>query len=241
MQHLAVQSVFNCPNLCHCYKMQQTLVRLLFCRVIVILSSCQLCSIDVCKRDLRACVMAGNSHVFSLQHKLPARTEISWKPDGKLLALGNEDGYVSLVRIGACTTLTYRSHCYEAEVLLLSWFGSFLSLPMYLNCDNTAFFADISFSCSWHGGSTSCYIIFQGFTHDWNIFFWCTKLECDLDPEQRLSFSFIDHHSGQAKQNHIFTDWRISHIVILAFQVNWNISGSKLEVALHYPAASQID
>lgn len=115
--------------------MQQTLVWLLFCRLIVILSSCQLCSVDVCERDQRACMMAGHSCAFSLQHKLPARTEISWKPDGKLLALGNEDGYVSLVRIGACTTLTYRSRCYEAKVLLLSWFGSFLPLPMYLNCE----------------------------------------------------------------------------------------------------------
>lgn len=70
---------------------------------------------------------------------------------------------------------------------------------------------------------------------------WCTKLECDLDPEQKIPFSFIDRYSGQTKQNHIFTYWRISYIVILAFQVNWNISGSKLEVALHYPAASQID
>lgn len=89
---LAVHSVLNCPNLCHYYKMQQTLVWHLFCRLIVILSSCQLCSVDVCKRDLRVCVTAGNCCVFFIQHKLPARTEISWKPDGKLLALGNEDG-----------------------------------------------------------------------------------------------------------------------------------------------------
>lgn len=42
-------------------------------------------------------MIVGNSFVFFPQHKLPARTEISWKPDGKLLALGNEDGYVLLV------------------------------------------------------------------------------------------------------------------------------------------------
>ncbi|NXK60327.1 GEMI5 protein, partial [Sylvietta virens] len=32
----------------------------------------------------------------SIKHKLPARTEISWKPDGKLLALGNEDGSIEI-------------------------------------------------------------------------------------------------------------------------------------------------
>ncbi|KAM9185379.1 gem-associated protein 5 isoform 1-T1 [Mergus octosetaceus] len=32
----------------------------------------------------------------SIKHKLPARTEISWKPDGKLLALGNEDGSIEV-------------------------------------------------------------------------------------------------------------------------------------------------
>uniref|UniRef100_A0A8D2PCE4 Gem nuclear organelle associated protein 5 n=1 Tax=Zosterops lateralis melanops TaxID=1220523 RepID=A0A8D2PCE4_ZOSLA len=32
----------------------------------------------------------------SINHKLPARTEISWKPDGKLLALGNEDGSIEI-------------------------------------------------------------------------------------------------------------------------------------------------
>uniref|UniRef100_A0A663MLC8 Gem nuclear organelle associated protein 5 n=1 Tax=Athene cunicularia TaxID=194338 RepID=A0A663MLC8_ATHCN len=32
----------------------------------------------------------------SIRHKLPARTEISWKPDGKLLALGNEDGSIEI-------------------------------------------------------------------------------------------------------------------------------------------------
>ncbi|NXU85189.1 GEMI5 protein, partial [Xiphorhynchus elegans] len=32
----------------------------------------------------------------SVKHKLPARTEISWKPDGKLLALGNEDGSIEI-------------------------------------------------------------------------------------------------------------------------------------------------
>ncbi|NXL84581.1 GEMI5 protein, partial [Alectura lathami] len=85
----------------------------------------------------------------SIKHKLPAHTEISWKPDGKLLALGNEDG-----------------PCCETEVLFLSWFGSFLSLPKHLNCGNTALFAQTWFSCSWHRGSTaSCYIFFQGSNH----------------------------------------------------------------------------
>ncbi|XP_030813238.1 LOW QUALITY PROTEIN: gem-associated protein 5 [Camarhynchus parvulus] len=32
----------------------------------------------------------------SIKHKLPARTEVSWKPDGKLLALGNEDGSIEI-------------------------------------------------------------------------------------------------------------------------------------------------
>ncbi|KAM9373511.1 gem-associated protein 5 [Phaethornis superciliosus] len=32
----------------------------------------------------------------SIKHKLPAHTEISWKPDGKLLALGNEDGSIEI-------------------------------------------------------------------------------------------------------------------------------------------------
>ncbi|KAM7161684.1 gem-associated protein 5 [Macrochelys suwanniensis] len=32
----------------------------------------------------------------SVKYKLPARTEISWKPDGKLLALGNEDGSIEI-------------------------------------------------------------------------------------------------------------------------------------------------
>ncbi|NXU55063.1 GEMI5 protein, partial [Turnix velox] len=32
----------------------------------------------------------------SIKHKLPARTEISWKPDGRLLALGNEDGSIEI-------------------------------------------------------------------------------------------------------------------------------------------------
>ncbi|NXX42415.1 GEMI5 protein, partial [Tricholaema leucomelas] len=32
----------------------------------------------------------------AIKHKLPARTEISWKPDGKLLALGNEDGSIEV-------------------------------------------------------------------------------------------------------------------------------------------------
>uniref|UniRef100_A0A8C9FAE2 Gem nuclear organelle associated protein 5 n=1 Tax=Pavo cristatus TaxID=9049 RepID=A0A8C9FAE2_PAVCR len=32
----------------------------------------------------------------SIKHKLPARTELSWKPDGKLLALGNEDGSIEI-------------------------------------------------------------------------------------------------------------------------------------------------
>ncbi|NXY21418.1 GEMI5 protein, partial [Atrichornis clamosus] len=32
----------------------------------------------------------------SIKHKLPARTEISWKPDGKVLALGNEDGSIEI-------------------------------------------------------------------------------------------------------------------------------------------------
>ncbi|NXL56409.1 GEMI5 protein, partial [Chordeiles acutipennis] len=32
----------------------------------------------------------------SIKHKLPARTEISWKPDGKLVALGNEDGSIEI-------------------------------------------------------------------------------------------------------------------------------------------------
>ncbi|NXD02418.1 GEMI5 protein, partial [Certhia familiaris] len=32
----------------------------------------------------------------SIKHKMPARTEISWKPDGKLLALGNEDGSIEI-------------------------------------------------------------------------------------------------------------------------------------------------
>ncbi|XP_074865401.1 gem-associated protein 5 [Carettochelys insculpta] len=32
----------------------------------------------------------------SVKHKLPARTEISWKPDGKILALGNEDGSIEI-------------------------------------------------------------------------------------------------------------------------------------------------
>ncbi|NXP51027.1 GEMI5 protein, partial [Heliornis fulica] len=32
----------------------------------------------------------------SIKHKLPGRTEISWKPDGKLLALGNEDGSIEI-------------------------------------------------------------------------------------------------------------------------------------------------
>ncbi|NWW82256.1 GEMI5 protein, partial [Climacteris rufus] len=34
----------------------------------------------------------------SIKHKLPARTEISWKPDGKLLALGNEDGSIEVLQ-----------------------------------------------------------------------------------------------------------------------------------------------
>uniref|UniRef100_A0A8C8VFV3 Gem nuclear organelle associated protein 5 n=1 Tax=Pelusios castaneus TaxID=367368 RepID=A0A8C8VFV3_9SAUR len=32
----------------------------------------------------------------SIKYKLPARTEISWKPDGKILALGNEDGSIEI-------------------------------------------------------------------------------------------------------------------------------------------------
>ncbi|KAJ7406167.1 Gem-associated protein 5 [Willisornis vidua] len=32
----------------------------------------------------------------SIKHKLPARTEICWKPDGRLLALGNEDGSIEI-------------------------------------------------------------------------------------------------------------------------------------------------
>ncbi|EMP37054.1 Gem-associated protein 5, partial [Chelonia mydas] len=32
----------------------------------------------------------------SIKYKLPARTEISWKPDGKMLALGNEDGSIEI-------------------------------------------------------------------------------------------------------------------------------------------------
>ncbi|XP_019361637.1 PREDICTED: gem-associated protein 5 isoform X2 [Gavialis gangeticus] len=32
----------------------------------------------------------------SIKHKMPARTEISWKPDGKILALGNEDGSIEI-------------------------------------------------------------------------------------------------------------------------------------------------
>ncbi|NWT69768.1 GEMI5 protein, partial [Prunella himalayana] len=32
----------------------------------------------------------------SIKHKLPARTEVSWKPDGRLLALGNEDGSIEI-------------------------------------------------------------------------------------------------------------------------------------------------
>ncbi|XP_066416527.1 gem-associated protein 5 [Molothrus aeneus] len=32
----------------------------------------------------------------SIKHKLPARTEVSWKADGKLLALGNEDGSIEI-------------------------------------------------------------------------------------------------------------------------------------------------
>ncbi|NWI97895.1 GEMI5 protein, partial [Pitta sordida] len=32
----------------------------------------------------------------SIKHKLPARTEVSWRADGKLLALGNEDGSIEI-------------------------------------------------------------------------------------------------------------------------------------------------
>ncbi|NXE91924.1 GEMI5 protein, partial [Menura novaehollandiae] len=32
----------------------------------------------------------------SIKHKLPARTEICWKPDGKLVALGNDDGSIEI-------------------------------------------------------------------------------------------------------------------------------------------------
>nr|XP_060621501.1 gem-associated protein 5 isoform X2 [Anolis sagrei ordinatus] len=32
----------------------------------------------------------------SVKHKLPAHTEISWKPDGTILAIGNEDGSIEL-------------------------------------------------------------------------------------------------------------------------------------------------
>lgn len=32
--------------------------------------------------------------LFAFQYKLPVHTEISWKADGKIMALGNEDGYV---------------------------------------------------------------------------------------------------------------------------------------------------
>ncbi|XP_007423364.1 gem-associated protein 5 isoform X2 [Python bivittatus] len=34
----------------------------------------------------------------SIKHKLPAHTEISWKPDGTLLAIGNEDGSIEILR-----------------------------------------------------------------------------------------------------------------------------------------------
>ncbi|XP_029439095.1 gem-associated protein 5 [Rhinatrema bivittatum] len=32
----------------------------------------------------------------SIKHKLPAHTEMSWKPDGKILAIGNEDGSIEI-------------------------------------------------------------------------------------------------------------------------------------------------
>uniref|UniRef100_A0A8D2LAI0 Gem nuclear organelle associated protein 5 n=1 Tax=Varanus komodoensis TaxID=61221 RepID=A0A8D2LAI0_VARKO len=32
----------------------------------------------------------------SIKHKLPAHTEISWKPDGSILAIGNEDGSIEI-------------------------------------------------------------------------------------------------------------------------------------------------
>nr|XP_033783003.1 gem-associated protein 5 [Geotrypetes seraphini] len=32
----------------------------------------------------------------SINHKLPAHTEMSWKPDGKILAIGNEDGSIEI-------------------------------------------------------------------------------------------------------------------------------------------------
>ncbi|NXX93521.1 GEMI5 protein, partial [Centropus bengalensis] len=35
----------------------------------------------------------------SIKHKMPARTEISWKPDGKILALGNEDGSIEIFQM----------------------------------------------------------------------------------------------------------------------------------------------
>ncbi|KAJ7316523.1 hypothetical protein JRQ81_002685 [Phrynocephalus forsythii] len=34
----------------------------------------------------------------SVKHKLPAHTEISWKPDGSTLAIGNEDGSIEIFR-----------------------------------------------------------------------------------------------------------------------------------------------
>ncbi|XP_028574181.2 gem-associated protein 5 isoform X1 [Podarcis muralis] len=34
----------------------------------------------------------------SVKHKLPAHTEISWKPDGSILAIGNEDGSIEILR-----------------------------------------------------------------------------------------------------------------------------------------------
>ncbi|KAM3844618.1 gem-associated protein 5 isoform 2-T2 [Vipera latastei] len=34
----------------------------------------------------------------SIKHKLPAHTEISWKPDGTLLAIGNEDGSIEILQ-----------------------------------------------------------------------------------------------------------------------------------------------
>ncbi|XP_061473449.1 gem-associated protein 5 isoform X2 [Rhineura floridana] len=34
----------------------------------------------------------------SVKHKLPAHTEISWKPDGSILAIGNEDGSIEMLR-----------------------------------------------------------------------------------------------------------------------------------------------